>query len=310
MEPFITAELLFLVAYHDCWFEGNFHWMKQKCKIAKEPGYLSRFMLVQSFIMQSKLQELQQNWKTNSHFTRYIAYINNIQFDLTLREILSTILPTKFFKLALEIFTKHFNQWRSPRLFPLALAGENFPSIALAQWICPSSTNYCLPETFNSEMHKGVINLKELVKYATKNLPNPDCIKTREFYVVHSNAVKEMALNGSSLWDGNNLTPNMRQFRNYVKASWIPLPSNNQMVEAGVKDAALCRTSNHSEHFASLLGVVRSFHIHDINLKCSENSVASPPKSRGRKRKQKEIGERERIFGFTRVREVIKHSTL
>ena len=145
-------------------------------------------MLVHIFLMRQKLEELQDNWKTSTHFETYINHLNNTLFSQSLKEILRTTMPTMFFKLAIKIIAKHFNQWKSPKLFPLSLAGEVFSTTAILQRLFTSLTTYVLPETYNSTKHKSVINLKQLVTYATKNLPTPNPIRTRELYLLHSDS--------------------------------------------------------------------------------------------------------------------------
>ena len=42
------------------------------------------------------------------------------------------------------------------------------------------------------------------------------------------------------MWVDNQNDIDLDSLLKYVKINFLPLPSNNQYVEAGVKDAALC----------------------------------------------------------------------
>ena len=99
-------------------------------------------------------------------------------------------------------------------------------------------------------------------------------------------------------------------FEMYIKMNFLPLPSNNQCVEAGVKDAALCRTSGRSERIASLLNFFRSTITTYVVNDARAVAITDPQKERGVKRKANDNENRHKIWisESSKVHSILKHA--
>ena len=51
---------------------------------------------------------------------------------------------------------------------------------------------------------------------------------------------------------------------------WIPFPSQTQIVETGVKDAALCASTGRLEKTRTVMAILRSKTVHDSNKKAAK----------------------------------------
>ena len=56
----------------------------------------------------------------------------------------------------------------------------------------------------------------------------------------------------------------MEKFRKFVEKKWLPLPSNTQFVESGVKESKLCCTNRQSENKRSQYTTIRSHIVEDV----------------------------------------------
>jgi hypothetical protein len=74
---------------------------------------------------------------------------------------------------------------------------------------------------------------------------------------------------GGKVFDPN-ASQAMTGFRKFVEGRWFPLPSNTQFVEAGVKDAKVCATTNRDEMLRSTYAMVRSVLVNP----CIEQAIA------------------------------------
>ena len=88
------------------------------------------------------------------------------------------------------------------------------------------------------------------------------------------------------MWVDNLNDLDLYSLLKYIKINFLPLPSNNQYVEAGVKDAALCRRSGRSERIASLLNFFHSTITSYVIEEAKSTAIINPKKERGKKRKR------------------------
>ena len=186
---------------------------------------------------------------------------------------------------------KHFNQWRSPQLLPLVLGGDKFPAQALSAYICD-----CLPSpaitistSYYSNTHHTEINLSDLTQFLTQMISTTvekDNLVSREYFQLHQPALEKLAIGGGGLWLVNQTDNDSNALLTYIKKNFLPLPSNNQCVKAGVKDAALCCRSGRSERISSLLNFFRSKITTNVVSDATTTSIVTPLKGRGKKRKR------------------------
>ena len=290
-EPLITAHIHFLKGYHDAFFNIHFQWMKHIDKVTKKNGYLSRHMAVHTFVMHTHLNKIKNEWQTINHFLPFLNFCNEKISDPAVKVVTAVEIPKKFFALAHKMLLKHFNQWRSPQLLPLVLGGDEFPAQALSAYICnmPPSPNIIIPTSYYSNTHHTEFNISDLTQFLTQMISTTeekDNLVKREYFQLHRPALEKLAMGVGGLWLVNQTDDDLKALLTYIKKNFLPLPSNNQCVEAGVKDAALCRRSGRSERIASLLNFFRSTITSDVVSDATATSIATPLKARGKKRKR------------------------
>ena len=186
---------------------------------------------------------------------------------------------------------KHFNQWIESPLLPLTLAGEDFSAQALAQYIMselgdPLTSQAQLVSSYYSEIQNAEIPLIPMIDFFTTNLDKEQFLKSN-FISLHRNGISKMAM-GESIWSSESKSNDIKYFRKYCQYTYLPHPSNNQIVEAGVKDVSLCRNSGRGERLSSMLSFYRSTVTETVEEKASIASTVSPPKARGSKRRNSE----------------------
>ena len=153
-------------------------------------GFLGRHMAIRYYLQWDDLQKLMQNWRgSNRHFEDYVSYFpqNNVT-DTPVK------LASDFLTRAQDRHMKHFEKWRTKYLY-IALAGDNIPATALANWLLernPYSTEP--PIQYASTLHGRTINITLLVAFLTNGI-NPTDYHTYDFFC----AVKELA-EGGKLW--------------------------------------------------------------------------------------------------------------
>ena len=159
-----------------------------------------------------------------------------------------------FFKTAVPWLNSNFVCWMTS-LLEFALAGEDLTSQALACLIVGKKDEVS-DVNFNSEIHQTKINLRDMVAYFEKQVSMAE-MHQREFYQLHERAVMEISSGRVSLWNPMD-NEDVKEFQEYAAEKWLPLPSNTQFVESGVKEAKMCSSNNWDELLRSMYATVCS----------------------------------------------------
>ena len=139
--------------------------------------------------------------------------------------------------------------------------------------------------------------------YLTKFVATPrETFCNKECFREHGDAIRELA-NGGDLRD-TNASENMQKFYEFVKVTWLCLPSNTQFVEAGVKEASLCRSTGRQEISASFLAMLRSATVHSIVSSALKEKKEEKMKN-GESAKEKNSKE-EKVSGTLRIRNILQ----
>ena len=90
------------------------------------------------------------------------------------------------------------------------------------------------------------------------------------YFKNHYNAIKEIAFSSKVLVDNEILSHDTLPFKTYMHIHWITFPAQTQIVETGVKDAALCTSTGRLEETRTVLDVIRSKTVHNSNNKAAK----------------------------------------
>jgi hypothetical protein len=66
----------------------------------------------------------------------------------------------------------------------------------------------------------------------------------------------------------------VREMKLFLLATFLPLPSNTQFVESGVKEAKIVSATNRSEQMSSIYAIIRSVHVVFVG----DKTLTSAPK--------------------------------
>ena len=83
-------------------------------------------------------------------------------------------MPCKFLHIAHTVLIKHFDQWTSPMLLPMALAGDEFVAQALPKYLCAkvgiAIEDDNMPQHYHSEVHRKQIDLQKYLAFLKKRI--------------------------------------------------------------------------------------------------------------------------------------------
>ena len=163
---------------------------------------------------------------------------------------------THFFRLTIEQYEKHFDQWRTNYLL-FSLVGLPLVSIYIARWILGREF---VEEDFDliwCEKYKTYVNTHDMFTYLTSKV-TPSALTQQHTNLLpkYIPALKEIA-EGKSVWD-ENVTKDMLEFKEFVENKWINVPSNTQITERWVKDSNECIVTGKSAKYARQLAMCRS----------------------------------------------------
>jgi hypothetical protein len=213
--------------------------------------------------MRRDMLELQTNWKTRREYEEYFTITNGMprmtSTDKSIKEVLMTRFPEKFFDIAINSFDSNFDRWQTDNL-QLALGGDNIPAMHLANWILGQPS---LPlASYESFTHDTTIRLDDMMADMTE-LRSPEEMKIWRFFLLHGDAVERMSKR-ESVWKEDS---SLKEFREFIESKWLRLPSNTQFVEEGVKDSKRCASTAQNEQMRSTIATQWSYIVHSIHDK-------------------------------------------
>ena len=118
-------------------------------------------------------------------------------FPVVCNEYTKKDIERVYFEKAIEIHTKHFEQWQTKYLH-LCLAGNEIPARLFANWILKRNTPQDIPQSYNSEKHRTEIATSSLLEFLTRG-HNIDDDRQREYFTLYEPAIIEIA-EGNGLW--------------------------------------------------------------------------------------------------------------
>ncbi len=255
----IKCDIWFMNAYSDAYFVKNFKWLQSYDAIAKDYGFLSRHMAVRSFLMIGELEELEANWETHPAFKEYIALVKELPETVDIDE--SAEIRTEhsqehcrdfvasFFKINIASTRKHFDQWRSPNLAVMALAGDNAElCTAIADWTLHDLLPIDKEKTVVLPEHGNVtVNLYDVVEFLSEMTTSTEM---KSHVMVQENLVGVQKMTrGEHLWSSED--PSVLKLALWAKTYIVPVMHHTHRVEAGVGNASHCALTKRSEFMRS-----------------------------------------------------------
>jgi len=80
----------------------------------------------------------------------------------------------KFLHIVHVVLIKHFDQWASPMLLPMALVGDEFVAQAVYKYLCAEAgiviEDNKNPQLYHSEVHRNQIDLQKCLAFLKKKI--------------------------------------------------------------------------------------------------------------------------------------------
>jgi hypothetical protein len=165
---------------------------------------------------------------------------------------------------------KHFQRWADKLIF-LGIASEKETARVVVDLLLGKDMEYHNDETFTSTVHNRDIDLYEFGRYiydTCTDLSLED-VQSRLYFQRTKDGL-QMLSEGEDLWSSTN--DHVSLLRTFVKCAVLIVPSNTQFVELCVKEGAYIGATNRDEAQQSVLGIIRSFTIREVNNACVEKA--------------------------------------
>ena len=174
---------------------------------------------------------------------------------------------TIFMKEAYSSLMKHFNRWVAPALLPAALLSEKH----VAQVVAAAMLQVPMPRfesifnplsgfcNFKSEAHLGrTIELKSLYNFIRKQIEVAEANGDGREHTQDAIHAAKLVLTGVDLRSFDYQDEQHGAFRRSMHSTYLPIPSQTQFVESGVKDAKYVSATDRSEQSRSNMAIVRT----------------------------------------------------
>ena len=225
----IMNDLYLLTAFHCSWLFPHFKYLQLgDDKAGNTPSFQGRNMLVRYYLMDSDIQNLKQEWKTNEHFAQYVSSLNALPMN---EKKIQERKLTHFFRYTEDSLHKHFGIWSTDLLF-LSLFSNQLTATQVANLIL-GRREIAMDVEFNDSNHHRTINMRLFQNWLIQKCTIATLMTTRILPVVQENMdAIELIAQGKDIWMERN--PTLYSFRLLYLIRYSALPTNTQFTERGV----------------------------------------------------------------------------
>ncbi len=325
MDPIIYSDMCLIHCFHDFYFKKYLDWMMQSKDLTEECGFQSHQMLATYYRMHCDLEDMKLEVDLslddvgNGYFFPYIQSLDNLdtpsQSDPDYQKAVMSNEDQrrkglKWVDIAVDSLNTHFIRWASVKLLPAALMSEDPLAKCVARLIvgappadpvlehypCPpgASPEPPVEKAFKSDVFKCGIKISRFESWLRTTFDRvkagaDDGAGGHVDVPTFSDDVKaaaQLLLNGT---DFRVLDDDSHRLVWEMHSSFLPLASQTQFVERGVKDAQNVAVTGRQEEQRSNYCIVRSFHVLGIEAEAeaeadedadtnTTNKVATPEK--------------------------------
>ena len=79
----LVLQLEFTVQFHSIWFCKHMDWLQKRDPTTKETGFCSQHMPIWSYIMETELTGIKDNWTNMEEFSKYKTMVPSLDDDNT-----------------------------------------------------------------------------------------------------------------------------------------------------------------------------------------------------------------------------------
>jgi hypothetical protein len=256
LEPQLFSDLSLLHCFHTYYVSPHFDWMQSATDMSGIPGFQSHNTLGRYFLMVQDLTALATTISTtHPAFVEFRETLNVLTPQIQQHQINKA---SHFVSTAIDALNKHFTRWCNASLLPAALLSETPLCIVVASVILKKMPPPVIPLKFESKVHFRTFNVPEFYDFVVSKVDAadqyPDMVSTAARLVLKWLDVRDM-----------NKEDHNRPFKEYLYYLYLPLASQTQFVEAGVKEAKNVSPTDRSEQLRSAYAVARSARVHTVD---------------------------------------------
>jgi hypothetical protein len=252
MEPEIYSDLTLLRCYFSTYLDKHFQWMQSEIDLSGVPGFQAHNTLGRYYLIQKELEEMKAtSFVNHPAYKTFRLSLIHLSTDMQVRQRKKV---QTFIDIAVRACHKHFNRWGNEQLLPAALLSEG-PTARVVAAVMMKKTEEIEFEypVHHSFVHGADFDMKDYLQFVAKQVDADAVYDALAFFTARLVWNGEVDLRDMS-------KPNF--YKSWMYSTYLPLASQTQFVEAGVKEAKIVSQSDRSEQLRSVYAINRSARVH------------------------------------------------
>jgi hypothetical protein len=267
LELELFSDLALVNCFHCFYVSPHFDWMQSSTDLSAVPGFQAHNTLGRYYLLVQDLNALEASMTTtHPNFKDFQDTLNVCSVQLRQHQQKKA---RQFIMSALDAVHKHFIRWCNKSLLPAALLSERPLSVAVASVML----NRDIPQQYIASEFESKAHFRrrfDIQSYCT-------FIRTRingdQAYPAMAVYAAELLLQFDQLDLRDMDCADYRGVKEFLYYMYLPLASQTQFVEAGVKEAKNVSITDRSEMLRSAYAVSRSARVHIIeDLRCLKST--------------------------------------
>jgi hypothetical protein len=267
LELELFSDLAWVNCFHSYYASPHFDWMQSATDLSAVEGFQAHNTAARYFLLVQDLTALDATTSdmacTHAAFVEFQSTLDKCSPSLRQHQLMKA---KKFVTVSLEAIHKHFARWCNKMLLPAALLSESPLSIVVASILLKKQD---LPQDvaveFASKVHFHNFHIPSFNAFLRSKVSPTDDYPPLALHAA------QLLLDGLDL--RNMHDDAYRGFKEYLYYNYLPLASQTQFVEAGVKEAKNVSPTDRSEMLRSAYAVSRSARVHCIDdLRCLKST--------------------------------------
>jgi hypothetical protein len=257
MEPELFSDLALVHCFHGFYVSPHFDWMQSATDLSGIPGFQAHNTLGRYYLLVQDLIEL-----SNTISTTHPSFVD---FQSTLTTCCPTLRThqeskaSRFVNAAIEAVNKHFVRWCNALLLPAALLSENPLATVVASVMLKKDLPPTIVAHLDSKVHDRTFNIEAFHNFLLSRVD--DDAGAYPHMVLH---IAQLLLDEDAFDLRDMDDDNYKCYKDCMYNMYLPLASQTQFVEAGVKEAKNVSPTDRSEMLRSAYAVARSARVHSI----------------------------------------------
>ena len=236
-EPMIKSDLLLISAFHTFFMFPHFKFLQGGDEQSKRCGYQTKHLLERYFLMHEDLRNnTNKQWPKNTHFDDFMEY-NRLSLSPS-EQIEQADKVDRFFTTCLRLLDKHFYRVANGFLV-CALGGEPICSMYVARFLLGNDNGEATNVTYNSEFHNSKIKIDSFREFIKQKYKSKQEITNSAHLTQFAPEALQLISSGELIWSSETLPPTLLNFRKLFSQRYLPIPSQTQMTERGVKEGKI-----------------------------------------------------------------------